>query len=436
MIRFPCRCGRMIEVADDLAGGDAQCPACGLLNAIPTLGDAAVGLHDDGTYTFDDEQPEVAALKNEERLRALHRAYTRNTTAPDGSQIDNRITLEELVVAGEIPVADETALHERPKYDPVTGELVRPIEIKRDEGPAEDDIPLAKAAITYAAGAPRPTNLAGAVHLLTSPGNLAVLGVVFLLHLFVLGIFRVAAVFVFMLLFAFAILLGVIAHFGNTVDEVGPKDMDELPRPFRDLEPAEDIFWPFIQCVVATTLAFGPTMYVQSNLHLPPAAQMALLSVTLLWGVVAFPALLLTTTTSGTFLNLRPDRLFGVIKAGAGSYVGLCLVGVVALASYLVGFAGALAYASPRAIGGIWSRPIVAFPLWFVGIFMMHLFCYQLGLYYRQHNHAFDWVYQRHMKRNLAEEEALRAARRAVRKHEQAERAAYRSTSRNMGPRW
>ena len=42
MIRFSCRCGNAIEVEDDLAGGDAQCTACGLLtyqgNAVDQAG--------------------------------------------------------------------------------------------------------------------------------------------------------------------------------------------------------------------------------------------------------------------------------------------------------------------------------------------------------------------------------------------------------------
>lgn len=433
MIRFPCRCGHTMEVADDLAAGDAQCPNCGLLNTVPTLNDAAVGLENDGTYTFDDDQTTVAEQNARERLRSLHRAYTRNTRSADGSEIDNRVTLDELALAGEIPLIEEK-IHERPKYDPVTGELLRPLEVQKGAGSTEEEIPMARAAITYATGESKRTNLSGVIHLLTSPGNLAVLGVMYLVHLFVLGLLNFSGLIfvgVVMIFFAMLIYVGIVAHFANTVDEVGPRDMDELPRPLRDLSPTEDLFGPFIQFAFAMMLAYGPVGYVTVKVHLPMPAQMALLSAALLWGVTSFPALLLTMTTSGSITNLRPDRLLSVARAGGGSaYVGLCLVGVVALVTYVVGTAGTL-------VGGaaLWTRPIVAFPFWCLGIFLMHLFCYQLGLFYREYHRAFSWAYQRHVKLKPGEEMALRAARRAVRMQERAERQAYRGTSRNMGPR-
>ncbi len=432
MIRFPCRCGHVLEVPDDLAAGDAQCPACGLLNTVPTLNDAKVGLGDDGTYTFDIDDTEKAQQDRTDRLRSLHRAFTRNTTAADGSEIDNRISIDELALAGEIPLADEK-LHERPKYDPITGERIRPLEIKQDDGPSTDEIPMARAAITYAAGTQKPGSIAGVMHLLTSPGNLAVLGVMLIMHLFVLGIMVASATFIFAGVVAILLMIGVIAHFANIIDEVGPRDMDELPRPFRDLAIAEDIFWPLIHMLTSFAIAFWPLGYLARKFDLPPIANLIVVAITLLWAVVTLPALLVTTTTSGTFLNLRPDRVLGVIRAGGPTYIWLCILGVAAVASYGFGFVGVGTWMG-KGTGSspAWTHTSISFPLWTVGIFLMHLFCYQLGLYYREHHNSFNWAYQRHRKLKPEEEMAIRAARRAVRKQERAEREAYRSTSRSM----
>ncbi len=48
MIKFPCKCGNVFNLTDDMAGGMLQCPRCGLLNDIPTLGELA-NLSEDGT---------------------------------------------------------------------------------------------------------------------------------------------------------------------------------------------------------------------------------------------------------------------------------------------------------------------------------------------------------------------------------------------------
>lgn len=37
----------------------------------------------------------------------------------------------------------------------------------------------------------------------------------------------------------------VLAHYGNVIDETGREARDELPRPFRDLSWADDLWGPF-----------------------------------------------------------------------------------------------------------------------------------------------------------------------------------------------
>lgn len=428
MIRFSCRCGHKIEVDDDQAGGDVQCAGCGLLNTVPTLSDIS-GLDSDGGYKIDDDAP--TGSPSEERLRTLHRAFTRNTTAGDGTEIDLRATVDDLVLAGDIPLADEVP-NARPRYDPVTGELIRPLELKPHTTPPADEIPMAKAAITYAASTPRATSLVGAAALLTSPGNLAVLGVMFLLHLFMQGVMIVATMFIFVAIFGIFFVFGVIGHLANVIDEIGPRDMDELPRPFRDLQIGEDMWHPFVHVVTAFGVCLAPALYVLFKVPLPPKALLPAMAILIGIGMIAWPAVLITTSTSGTVLNLRPDRVLGVARAGWASYIGLVVLGIVSFVTYLVGY-----FASMIGIFKInepwWMKSYFAYPLLCLGIYLMHLFAWQCGLYYREYHHAFDWLYQRHTKQTAHEQQTVQAARKALRKQERIERQTYRQSTGRMG---
>ncbi|HEV7298017.1 MAG TPA: hypothetical protein VGN72_01535 [Tepidisphaeraceae bacterium] len=415
MIEFPCRCGHKFQVEIDQAGSDLQCPNCGLLNTVPTLSELRQ-VESDGTYHLDDDGP--GHVSSEDRLRTLHRAFTRNTTSSDGSEIDNRITPDELNLAGDIPLADEVP--QRPKYDPVTGELIRPLEIKVDRNvPRDEDIPMAQAAITYAAATPRSTNVASAAYLLTSPGNLAVLGIMFVMHVIMLVIALVSMMFIFVAFFGIFFVFGVIGHFANTIDEIGPRDMDELPRPMRDFQLGEDLWMPFVHVVTAVGLCFGPTYFLLLKLNLPPVAMLTFMALGLLAGIAAFPAVLITTTTSGSVLNLRPDRVMSVVRTGgAGSYIVLVVMGVVSFAIYAVGLIGSFLWLAGQDTKISWVSEFVAFPMLCLGIFLMHLFCWRCGLYYRENHFGFDWVYQRHVperQRKIAESADDRAARRRAR---------------------
>jgi hypothetical protein len=430
MIRFTCRCGQATEVDDDLAGGDVQCTACGLLNTVPTLSDLP-GLADDGAYKIDDDAPTGAPT--EERLRKLHRAFTRNTASDDGSTIDNRVTFDELAAAGDIPLADEA--NARPRYDPITGELIRPIELAPSQAPRADQIPMAKAAITYAAATPRPANLAGAITLLTSPGNLAVLGFMFLLHLAAQAIQVVMSVFYFVGIFALIFVFGIIGHFANVVEEIGPRDMDELPRPFRDLQIGEDLWMPFVHIFMTAAICFGPMFFVLRYTEMSGSQLLGVAGVLLCLGWVLLPAVLITTTTSGTILNLRPDRVWSVIRAGMGAYVGLVLLGIAATTIYLVSYDVSLGGIAMRGGAPWFMRPYLTYPALCLGIYLMHLFTWQCGLYYRAHHESFPWVYQRHVRKNNQEQADVRAARRAVRKMPSATGRAP-SNTRNTADRW
>ena len=130
MIRFHCTCQHLFETADDLAGGLVQCPKCGKLNDIPTLSDLAV-IAEDGTYRIGIE--EIDADAEARRLAELERAFARTRVDEYGAEIDLRPTMQDIRKAG----ADEVPLELKdevrpgaPKYDPITGELIRPMDVR------------------------------------------------------------------------------------------------------------------------------------------------------------------------------------------------------------------------------------------------------------------------------------------------------------------
>ena len=113
---------------------------------------------------------------------------------------------------------------------------------------------------------------------------------------------------------------------------------------------------------------------------------------------------MLTLLTSGSIANLRPDRVLAVLRPSRRRYHSL-------VAGFFAGF-----------IAGIWGVAGMAIemnrdpthpnavPLWLTGFtldialmvtatFMMHLFCWQLGLIYREHHAMFPWAYQYHKRK-------------------------------------
>jgi len=410
MIRFSCRCGRALELDDDQAGLDVQCPACGTLNSVPSLSDA-LGIDPDGTYKVDADEGE----REHARLSELRRVFTRNRVDEEtGDEIDLRATYADLADAGipDEPQPEAAPTYVRPKYDPVTGELIRPIDVKRDDRhrPIHPSaIPVARAQITYAsagtARAPGDARTAVSAPLdLLRPANLMVMGVLLLLHGFSQVV--VAVCLVFGLLFVSPVLLffffGLIAHYANVVDEVGPRDMDELPRPFRDLEFGEDIWRPFVQMFVSVAVTYGLAVLVPSIGTGHPLLVLA----GLVLATALFPAVMLTATTSGTFANLRPDRVASVVLAAPGRYVVLAALWAVASAAYVFGvYASNMTLLTTFSLSTTWPwwyQWYVGYPLLVIGLYLVHLFAWELGLLYRAHHADFNWVLQRHKRKEQA----------------------------------
>ena len=110
-------------------------------------------------------------------------------------------------------------------------------------------------------------------------------------------------------------------------------------------------------------------------------------------GTFIFPAVLLTSATSGTVLNLRPDRPWRMIGILGVRYFLLVAVFIATLMVYLVGMIGV----SRLAIKGF-PRFLTDWPqnylLLIAGIYLVHYFCWTLGLIWRGWHKEFPWVLQ------------------------------------------
>src|SRR5688572_24361443 len=131
MINFPCSCGHRFSFPDEEAGGMVQCPQCKRLVDIPIPGDLA-NFEEDGTVKMDIPFKEET---EEDRMRELTRVYLPRRQDADGNDYDLRVTMEQIEAAGteEIPLELKDEVKPgAPKYDPVTGELIRPMALKED----------------------------------------------------------------------------------------------------------------------------------------------------------------------------------------------------------------------------------------------------------------------------------------------------------------
>jgi hypothetical protein len=429
MIRFVCTCGHRFEVDDEMAGSSIQCPACGLLTDVPTVSDLA-SFTDEGTYRLDADRPVV---DDPDRLADLGIIYSKHKVDEHGNEIDLRTLpggrpkapsfYDDEEETGELELKPvEPVEVQRPKYDPETGELIRPLDVKKD--PERDvhpsSIPMAKAAITYAAGDLQKTISPGSIALeLFQPMNLVVMFFIFCVHMFSGMMFVVMIAALFFLVPPFIILQALIlSHYGNVIDDTGRNQTDDLPRPLRDLSWYDDIWSSFVAMFGGIMITFVvPALAVGGLLAFMPFGAPIALLVGALIGTAIGPAVLLTTNTSGSTLNLRPDRLLQVIHACGGHYFAAVALWALAWPVYLIGWWGFFA-AMARSFGheivlvwiirgltgielddlGIFGEWVVVFPALVIGLYLMHYFCWLIGLLYKAHHAEFPWVLQRHVR--------------------------------------
>lgn len=446
MIRFTCLCQNRIEVADDMAGGLTQCPRCGRLNDVPTLSDLP-HLADDGTYVIDVPRPTDDPI----RLAELSIIYAKGTTDQEGDEIDLRIAAGELAVGpeaaedapadddGAIPLKDDPAprwmLPNRPaaqsgdragrpspRYDPETGELITQLELAPDPdrpvNPAA--IPVAKAAIGYASGDTlRRVTPARVALELVMPVNVAVMGFIFIAHILLqfTGALTVSGLW-FVVVIPLLLAGTIISHYGNVIDDTGPQDHDELPRPLRSCAVFDDLWNPFVNVVCALAICFAPAVIFVNRFRgeLTPATTWSLFGLLVAGGIFFLPAVMLTTNTSGTVVNLRPDRVFGLIRTCGASYGLTVFTSALATLTYGFGIVSAdLAFirvlTGSRSPLPVWVH-VVGYPMLAVGIYFAHLFCWHLGLLYREYHAQFPWAFQRHERDPM--KDAPAAARRGT----------------------
>lgn len=417
MIEFPCRCGFKFSVPEELAGGTIQCPQCKLLADVPGLGEIQE-MEPDGTLKVQE-----IPIKPDEASERFRRAYEERVD--ENGELDLRPTFEEVVNAGSDEVPLDLAGELRPgapKYDPETGELIKPMEMT----PPPDDIPMADVAPTlnYATDGERPTRLWGIPLRMLLGGNIAALLALLGVHLLLLFFaFLVTWGLVFVIVIPAFLLILILSHFTNLVEEVGVMECNEVPTPGRGMSWSEDIFGPFVKLMMAVLMSWPIIVYAIDVLfakytiflflswphHLNPtwlikldfSTKMLALGWAMFFiGSFLFPAIFLTLGTSGTLHNVRPDRVLGVMRACGRMYLLSVLLCVLALPAYWIGLCSSLTLLIPPMLipaGDTVLPASIAFPLLAIGLYLMHVFCWHLGLCYRARHDKFPWILQWHV---------------------------------------
>lgn len=427
MIRFPCKCGYQFEVPLDMAGKYIQCPQCSLLVDIPTLSDLP-NLNPDGTFAFDPkiETPDQTTAAD------LHRAFTNQTTDSRGRQKDLRMHAEQLESVG---LHEHEPLRVAPRYDPVTGELIRPLPVKdepplpvlaiaEEVDPAEVDHldavivptpvipltgPVGPRSLKYASGIIRKvvTLKTLAIELLM-PANVAVMFFVFLIYIG--GYFTTVGLAAWARYASFVIvrplllvnvpLLFILSHLACIIEDTGPDAIDELPRPLRNFSFGDDFFTPLMGTLFAVAICFLP--FSLTYHYLDPANPMTA-PIYMLFGLAGaflFPAVVLTMVTGATELNLRPDRVAAVIRLCGIQYFAsvalfvLCAVPTVYYLGNAVLFFGQL----QLPFFGRIERPGILFPALALTVYLLHFFGWHLGMMYRAKHAEFPWLGQYFVK--------------------------------------
>jgi hypothetical protein len=417
MIGFNCACGHRFNLTDDRAGESLQCPRCMRLVSVPHL-DELASMEPDGTFKMSD--PVVPP--DPHHLDHAAQAFTRATRDERGEPIDLRPGVAAVLAAGVVGIPEATSsdsLPGPPAYDPFTGELIRPVELKQEpDNTPPQAIPLAKPALSYATHrtpgevAPSGHGLAWILLRLFHPANFIVwmlVGFVHAANLFMIPLPLIGLIYTFV--FALPVTLFLIAHLGNVIEDTGPQEADELPVPLRSASISDDIWRPFVNVGIAVLLAIAPTVLLRIVWSdAPTPAWWAAAGIF----YVTLPALVLTSTSSGALNNLLPHRALGVIPACGIAYLVAAVLlfvgieGLLASSQMMMSVgrrAGAwmFAGAGAAAIQPVFPKMtpllenLVALPTVLVSMYVLHAAAWFLGLLYRNHHHEFPWVLQHHI---------------------------------------
>jgi hypothetical protein len=401
MIEFSCHCGYHFSVEDDFAGGVMQCPDCKRLVDVPMLSELG-DLDDRGVYKLDGEAPPT---QHPGRVQELTTIYTRDHFDANGIPIDLRGAAGD---GGPVPV-ESLAIGQNaaPKYDPITGELLQEIDIKPDPRPAAA-VPMARRAeappklIVNGMDVPPASETIKIPVRLFAPINLLVMTFILLAHLFgQMMAVAIGGLYLILLPFWCVWHWMFLAHYGNVIDETGPASNPELPTPLRHLDWTDDTFGPAFRVTLALAVCYAPGALLAIYARAVPAPiLLSLIAALLTIGTFIFPAAVLTTTTSGAIVNLRPDRLvltafqcgveyfLDVILFSAG---GALWIGGVVFVNLL-----GLGVLDPAVRLPAYVHWYTAWGALIAATYLLHFLCWHLGTLYRRHHEQFPWAYQRY----------------------------------------
>ena len=440
MIRFRCKCSNFLNVADEMSGESVQCPKCGVLIDVPTLDDL-VNLSEDGTFQIG--KPQSPMAHRDGRRRDAPSVTNRQ------DHNDRRLTVEQFLEQDKhVDAVNRPTPRAKLLYDPLTGELVEPLAVKAKQPKAQPapDAPHDLAPIGRPMGRPMrvlgyaragaigtlPTDLPAASFFslwlrLFAPANLLVTvivtavlaGSIFVACLPVAGI-------LFLFFIALPLLCVTIAHFANVIDETGPTARDELPAPGRHVSLYDDVIGPLFRLIQAFGLAFLPMLVIYFlGLKLPPVAWMGVY----LACFIPLPAILLTATCSGYWMNVLPHRSLPLMWLTRASYLWSIATVFVGIHLFAIGIAMNISVgarvgsmmlkpsgtpvSSPTVFGLSYALELaLCVPVLFAGVLVLHAAGWTLGLIYRRYHATFPWLMQRHIStRNDATTQLLNMRR-------------------------
>jgi hypothetical protein len=300
-----------------------------------------------------------------------------------------------------------------PRYDPFTGELIRPHVVEEHvqsfaAKAAPRVQPISKSKMRGVIEAPPPhswlillvemfmSRNAGVLVLMTVINTVLAWGIAF-----TVGI--KAGFFFFVPL---AGLLCSAGFYSIIVQETGPGQSHELPRPVRDFEFRTDMLEPLLHLLISVALCYGPVGILWLTIGDEKTAANAALVAGII-GTIVFPAFFLTICADAMLVNLRPDRLLSVIFAAKLSYLPVVLGWTVGMAMTLDGMAYSYNAFVKLFDGLVEYHPL---PTWYldnwweacgfigVGCYLSYYACWQLGMVWRMHYKNFKWVAQAYEK--------------------------------------
>lgn len=426
MISFNCPCKtHSFSLPESEAGGLIQCPKCGRLNDVPSLSDLE-SLDADGTLKL-----EPTAKRKKTTVKELHRAYSNETTDDSGNEVDLRQSIDDLRSVGSKERSNAGKLKvEKPRYDPLTGELLRPLDVKPStpkpakpltpaavgSSPAADAADRRRRAEAYNRLAddlqPIPTLTTLPLRLL-EPLNMLMIGFMCAgLVIFALLSIPVLAGLIFVAPIPLIVGGLLLAHYANCIDDFGPGQENDIPKFLRNAEFSADMWKPFVRMAFSLGVCFVPALIF--GLRTNGAIQFIGSGLLLAMGAVMFPAVALVFCASQHVGNLRPDRLLGTIVVLGGQYVPTLIFALVAVILHFVGAATLLFAVFALIIPGdqqivvplvgqmpkgiLWITAVLGI---FLSVYFGHLAAWWLGVIYRRNEGRFPWVFEMHERARI-----------------------------------